>query len=189
MKIAGKDIEVKDLTGACGAIGELSALLIKQSGLAVGIGVLSSLFVIIWGWLERKNQYTLVKALAILFLFIGPLTLVGFVSIGWLLFLSEVPSTVGRKLFRDSSNFELGDNQPTQYLTGQHNLKFSRESDWVEVSFMPSTTNDIGIKEINVTNIKVPQGQAHRVHELQAKNTSTEVFFGIEKPSPSFNIF
>jgi hypothetical protein len=180
--------QISNILGVLGALGEISTFFINHPGVSTVIGLISLLFIFFFGFLERRNRRPSVKALALVSTIISPIAFTSLLVIGYILFIGDPPSSVGRNIIRDSSVFLIQSDKLTDTLEGKYGPVFCCDADWAEIGFMPSHEDGGRIKEISVTGVQTPSGQAGRVFELDKTDSKTEAYFGIEKPSRAFNV-
>lgn len=131
-------------------IGEILAFLNKIPKVNILAGVVFSLFIIIYGLLEKKNHRTIIRAFAITFRILGPIMLLWFGSVfSGLKFLSP-SSPIGKILTKLNYNciFQLDTFLPPDTLIGRYSLRFKEDAHIVRVVFTPIDTDREKVKKL-----------------------------------------
>jgi hypothetical protein len=181
-------IDRKRAAGIIGFVGVLSAAFAQlPSTAAILIGLISSLFIFILGFLERNNKRSFFKALAIIGMIVGLATLLLFGTVG-LILMGDHPSSFDNRAVDEARQFQLEDNQLTNQLTGQHVIKFTREADLAEIDFMPVPDDSKQVKKVSVIRVMGSTEQLGRMRQSLDKHSETQVYFKVEKPAASFDV-
>lgn len=180
--------EAKEVLGVIGVVGELVAFFVKLPGwCAIPLGILGALFILMWGWLERKNASKFIKAVARIGILAGVLTLAFFVGVGIILLTGEPPSAFGIVVDEVAREYSLSADGTGGGLAGKYPLEFTRKADLVEIGVMPAS-DDIGkVEKIDVTT-RGPINQTNKMEELLNRNTDKQIYYRVTDPSPDFNI-
>lgn len=187
----GKVWGAKDLMALIGFAGNLVGFLAGIPGwYSVILCLLSSLFILIWGFIEKTNdEFSLKAALARLALIVGAILLVFFAGVGAELISvsANPPSAFGTLLDQEANEFQISSSKRTAQVAGVYDLTFTRNADIAEVSVMPSAEDGDLIGQLSITTTG-PLQDTSRMTELLNKRTSTQMSFRVQMPSQSFRV-
>lgn len=180
--------ETKEVFGIIGAVVELLAFFVKMPGwCAIALGILGSLFILIWGWFERKNKSNPLRAVALVAILAGVITLVFFAGSGIILLASEPPSASGNVVEEDAKEYILNANPAADGLTGDYTLEFKRKADLVEIGVMPASDDLEKVESIDITT-RGPVNQTNKMEELINRTTDKQIYYRVADVAPDFKV-
>src|SRR6266851_2675840 len=144
-------------------------------------GLMFFLVAAVWGWIERKNPDSPVRALGIVSSFFG---IAGFLYIGLVagvLLFQLPPSAIGTITRQDSESFRIDGYFPPNRMAGEHKLTFASTADCVQITVAPTPKEQNRITELRVTAIHPPSIKASKVVRSDPKEDGVL----IEQPTAS----
>ncbi len=181
--------EAKEVLAVVGVLGEIVAFFAKLPGVyAILIGIFSSLFILMWGWFERKNAFILFKILAVIGIPAGAAGFLFFTAVGITLIVSEPPtSSFGRVVDDGVWEFSLNTKQADKRLTGHYVLELNRKADLAEIGVMPAS-DDLGkVEKIDIST-QGPLNHTNKMVELLNKRSDTQIHYRVSDPPQDFKV-
>ncbi len=153
--------------GAIGTLGEILTLFNKFPFLTgygnVKLGVILSLFLFVWGWLEKSNQRNGIRAPGIVCIIVAPFVFIYFLVVAYVLLPENRPSPIGSDIGRSTASFQLADYEAPDKLIAKYVLEIDSAADILQVIFTPSDKDQSRVIKIKVISVHAPTGRVSKL--------------------------
>lgn len=114
------------------------------------VGFTLSLYLVFLGWFERRNQHTFIRALAWVFLVIGPVAVAYFGCVTLTIGFGESPRAIGHIVATATDSTKLASFGQPDELTGEYAMKISRHVDTAKAVFAVADNDRARVRNIIV---------------------------------------
>lgn len=178
---------LKSILGLLGIVADILAFYPKlPSKYAIPLGLVGSLFIAIWGWLQRKNTSGLLKPLAWIGLIIGVPAVIFFVTVGTIVLLRD-SSSQGKVTVQEENALQLYSSNATNKLTGEYPIEIKHEASLVEIQIIPAPEDLAKVEDVDVLT-SGPLEQTSKMTLVINKTSKTQTYYQVSSPTRDFNV-
>ena len=175
---------IKNVAALAAAGGEILLLITTRFGsYLIALRLLLALFLLLWGWFERKNPRPFYRSLAWIAIIFGSVVTVSSLTVLALLQTANPRLWAASAPVAYEKSFTLR-KQGERYV-GSYRPQFDRDADFAEVLILPAAADTGHVAELIISRIEIAPTARENVREV--REGEDDVHLSVEVVAPTSN--